>query len=581
MNQLKGKLINVVLFIQESRGIDSVKNLLLVSNFNGRVLESDLVNVKECPYFHSNFVWELEKKDLRKIRSFNKPLRVDCINIDAQNHREKFGYVLLDIRSAQVITDSNQQIVFKWHKLFGVRNKKRNSTPELYLSLTVRNQTDIEEEIHFEDFWQPEPRKESSVPITYMEDGHIIIGEQSICQDEYSMNIIIKSANNLDLLLPEVLVFNQNNNKYYMCVKIFGIPITTKLFSKDLHDQIVFEEKIVIKLRSNKDSLDNFFKEETFEVEFNCGNDVLGKTILNFDAFLNLDEKIYLPNCFFSFPSPNGIMPTGNNGRKPFISLDFFLEKHDRLLKSDVTDLITNLDQNSSVKESGDYEKDSSLNNIEPFMAEEVESLIKWQEIRKIEFEDELKILKEQFINEEQNQICLKKLELDENIQKCKELQEQLQEQLDEISLSKTLQKKKKSSNDLLSAIENNKIKFADCDNNLLIEYITNLQSDNEHLKQLINKQKHEFETMQKTDLTKEQTMRLLQELKVLEEKFELAQQDKRYFKQQWKTTCQEIHLLKTEDYKQMKNQICEQREELHQIDELCNPTQLNTFLMQ
>jgi hypothetical protein len=63
MDQLKGKVVNVVLTIQEGKGMDSIKNLTFISaNFNGRILESDPVNAEDCPSFNTNLIWEIEKR---------------------------------------------------------------------------------------------------------------------------------------------------------------------------------------------------------------------------------------------------------------------------------------------------------------------------------------------------------------------------------------------------------------------------------------------------------------------------------------------------------------------------------------
>lgn len=60
MDQLKGKVVNVVLTIQEGKGMESIKNLAFISaNFNGRVLESDPVNADDCPSFNTNLIWEI------------------------------------------------------------------------------------------------------------------------------------------------------------------------------------------------------------------------------------------------------------------------------------------------------------------------------------------------------------------------------------------------------------------------------------------------------------------------------------------------------------------------------------------
>ncbi|XP_044260400.1 centrosomal protein of 120 kDa-like [Tribolium madens] len=574
MDQLKGKVVNVVLTIQEGKGMESIKNSTLISaNFNGRILESDPVNAEDCPAFNTNLIWEIEKKDLRKIRSSNQPLRVECLSVDNQSRREKFGHVLLDLRSAQIVEEPEKQVSFKWQKLIGVRNKKRNCVPELYLSLTIRNHLEVQPpQESSDDVWEPEPRPEGSIPIKYLEDGYIMVGDSEKCTEDYSLNINIKSASSLDLLLPEVLVFHQNNNKYCMCIKIFGIPIKTKQFSKDLHDKIIFEEKIVVRLLSNITILEQFFNEEKFEVGFNCGNDLLGLTTVSFNDLTNLNEKLLLPTCFFRFPSPNGIVPVGDNTRKPSVSLEIYLIRN----REELPALVSNLEQDVS-KACGDYTEQAKeeINQQLLLITEEhMKELEEWKERQKAEFEAQL----QSELEKGREEMERKKVELNENIIKCKELQEELQEKLDELKLSKTLKKKRKSSTSLVSVIAENQKKFAECDKELLIDYISTLQSDNENLKQIINEQKQELENIEKTALTKEQTTNLLQELKGLEEKFQVAQQTKTYFKEQWQKACQEIHNLKTEDYKQLQNQLRERREELDHLCILDEPTELVSF---
>lgn len=572
MYQLKGKVVNVVLTIQEGKGMESLKNLTLISaNFNGRILESDPVNAEDSPIFNTNLIWEIEKKDLRKIRSSNQPLKVECLSIDNQSKREKFGHILLDLRSAQIVEDPGQQVPFRWQKLIGVRNKKRNCIPELYISLTLRNHLEVLPQESCEEIWEPEPRKEGLIPIKYLEDGYIMVGDAEKCTEDYSLNIHIKSASSLDLLLPEVLVFHQNKNKYCMCIKIFGIPIKTKQFSKDLHEKIIFEEKIVVRLLSNITILTQFFNEEEFEVGFNCGNDLLGLTVVSFNQLTNLNEKVLLPACFFRFPSPNGIVPVSTDGRKPLLSLEIYLVKNEK----EVTALV------DVSKACGDHtEKIKEQTNQELLLIteEQMRELEEWKETQKTEYKEKLEQLKENELKNDRDEIERKKGELNENIAKCKELQEELQEKLDELKLSKTLKKKRKSSSSLLSVIAENQKKFADCDKELLIDYISTLQSDNDNLKQIINEQKQDLENFQKAALTKEQTTNLLQELKGLEEKFEIAQQTKTYFKEQWQKACQEIHDLKTEDYKQLQDQLRERREELDHLCILDEPNEVVSF---
>lgn len=63
MDELKGKYVNVVLSVEEGKGMDFTKQpLTLVANFNSRILESDPAAPEECPAFNTELVWEVEKE---------------------------------------------------------------------------------------------------------------------------------------------------------------------------------------------------------------------------------------------------------------------------------------------------------------------------------------------------------------------------------------------------------------------------------------------------------------------------------------------------------------------------------------
>lgn len=83
-----------------------------------------------------------------------------------------------------------------------------------------------------------------STPVKYLEDGFIRIGRPA--SNRFSLNLLIRASANLDLLLPEILVFGKTKQKFYICFKIFGIVIKTKPFEKTLNDVIEMNEKIVV-----------------------------------------------------------------------------------------------------------------------------------------------------------------------------------------------------------------------------------------------------------------------------------------------------------------------------------------------
>lgn len=89
------------------------------------------------------------------------------------------------------------------------------------------------------------------------------------------------------------------------------------------------------------------------------------------------------------------------------------------------------------------------------------------------------------------------------------------------------------------------------------------LSYENENLKSSISKQIDELQMYQKGSLTQDQTASLLQEVKILEEKLDIAQKGKKFFREQWGKAVRELHRMKVDYQQAMKVQIKNSREEL------------------
>lgn len=176
-------------------------------------------------------------------------MRVECITTDPQNRRERVGFALLSLRTAQVIPqkEANQEVHFTWHKLIGCQGDKKKCHPELYVSLAVRDHLLNEVEacnsiasmpyISEEDISQGEDVDQTKFPLKYFEDGHIQIGESNNLSI-FHLNLLVRQVVNLDALLPEILVFQQVRKCSFLSFKVLGIAIKTKTFQKELHDTI-------------------------------------------------------------------------------------------------------------------------------------------------------------------------------------------------------------------------------------------------------------------------------------------------------------------------------------------------------
>jgi len=79
-----------------------------------------------------------------RMRSEQVSLKLECFAFKENEGREKLGYVLLNIRSAQIISkcgDLNPKA--SWHKLLGLRSDLKIQKPELLLALRVEDRKDV------------------------------------------------------------------------------------------------------------------------------------------------------------------------------------------------------------------------------------------------------------------------------------------------------------------------------------------------------------------------------------------------------------------------------------------------------
>lgn len=80
------------------------------------------------------------------MRSAHAPIKIDCFALNEKGGREKLGYILLSIRTAQIIHKHEEvEIRFNWHTLSGLKGDLKSSKPELLLSLVIEEFANSEE----------------------------------------------------------------------------------------------------------------------------------------------------------------------------------------------------------------------------------------------------------------------------------------------------------------------------------------------------------------------------------------------------------------------------------------------------
>lgn len=690
MYRLCGSCANVVLAIEEGQGMNNLKNeIYITANFCDRLLESDRVQTQPHPVFSTELIWEIEKKDLRKLRSANKPIRVECYTIDQQNNnKERIGFVLLNIRSAQIIPTyfNINDIPFKWYKLIGVKNSKKLQ-PELFLSLTIRDiniktqSTVLNPIIKPYCIVQQESETEilqrniqlNNCPIKYLEDGYIQIGEPDLANKYYAFTFHVNKIYNLDILLPEALVFCENKEEYYLAIHVFGVTIKTKPFYKELHENVTLNEKVSIQILSNLNILYNLFQYEQIQTTFNCGGNVLGSAITSLknlipieqihneflnETFHNIDE------CFFKFPSPNGIIPVGSDNRQPYMDVEKILNQF--MIKTETTNasgdwncqnismpyehfyiytLIIELNNfvwlkpytnknvsfnfhhpracyqiNLTRNLNGDIENDIQLTNIKSVinyittkenffyllhswppkfnltnnnddvlsemhsfntkvLIDTNDNRSYFLQLHKIDNQEhfasvdvEMRLNEQEFtsLNDLKNDcFTLKPVVLDEvfylaemvhletwknDVKKLyeSELEEMRNAQMEN---EKLLNFEKKPDPIILDSFVDQFRANLETYNNYasmdLVEKITKLELENKQMEKLYNEQLEINKCAEKTAFNKQKAVELLEELKVIEEKYANVQNAKKYFKEQWKEACDEVREMGVKEFEE------------------------------
>lgn len=75
------------------------------------------------------------------MRSGQVPLKLECFAIKANDHKEKLGYLLLNLRAAQVFSKNDSiNVKTNWHTLLGLKGELKVHKPELLLALSIHHQ---------------------------------------------------------------------------------------------------------------------------------------------------------------------------------------------------------------------------------------------------------------------------------------------------------------------------------------------------------------------------------------------------------------------------------------------------------
>ncbi|PBC34330.1 Centrosomal protein of [Apis cerana cerana] len=280
---------------------------LIVATLNGHSLETEIIEPNPNPEYDHDLVWEVDKNKLRKMRSGQVPLKLECFAVKSNDNKERLGYLLLSLRSAQVFTKwGANSIKPNWHKLLGLKNELKIHKPELFLGLSIHDLENTTgngqlELKNLKECQQTNVQLNKIIPILLRDERLIQLGPLNICHELFLMNITAISAMHVDSLLPMKYYTDMKNNLYFWC-KILENDVYFNQSKKEYGDLWSLNEKIVIRIRIGQseinlqsliptDNIEEFLKiTENSSSKTNIGMDV-SNAMIN-DLIIPLSKDI-------------------------------------------------------------------------------------------------------------------------------------------------------------------------------------------------------------------------------------------------------------------------------------------------
>ncbi|XP_076176047.1 rha isoform X3 [Ptiloglossa arizonensis] len=615
MEELASSDIRIVLNIKEGKGFEQILlPTLVIATLNGHSLETEIIEPNSNPQYDHALVWEIDKNRLRKMRSGQVPLKLECFASKSNDSKEKLGYILLSLRSAQVFSKyEDVNVKSHWHKLLGLRSDYKIHKPELLLSLSIHDQESTILNPQLENYSEIDCHRNPAGDFGKCTNGVQMFNFPNECNilNKHSLNCEVKKNQPINTIcsqLVDTLPYQCNVNdcsksvEAYHCYCLNILLIAIKSVSPKLT-----VPNIEIRFHHPKTEIISTFYPK---MPLLLGEKIKLQDIgckLHFISATNEIQELLL-----SFPPKISIHKI-EGSKKTCISQSvvnvkqlFHQNKSECQCDVPLYDMeqnnIGNLDIMLNLEDNGPYyriKKKAPSENLGPPILDDslaykiVDELETWKERQKEIFKVELKRKEDRHLNllsqEWQKHRESLETKLACSVEQCKLLANSLNNATDDLRTRrlKSLEKETrliKANEDLqwryeikLQELKESfhtmqeelmlKINALEKKKTTLETQVEQLSTENERLQLFVAKQTEELETYQKGSLTQDQTANLLQELKTLEEKLQNAHENKSFFKEQWAKAVREIHRMKMEHQQAIQVQIKNSKEELQNLN--------------
>ncbi|KAL6436896.1 hypothetical protein ACFW04_004925 [Cataglyphis niger] len=294
--------VQIILSIKEGKGFEQVlQPTLLIATLNGHSLETDRIEPSSNPQYATDLIWETTKTALRKMRSGQTPLKLECFAFKENKAKEKIGYVLLSIRSAHIIS-KHEDLSPKanWHKLLGLRNDLKVQKPELLLTLRVENRksTDSNSMIEISNLMtENDVILQSDKIISYLhpDEQLIQVGPPNICCELFLLSITATCIENLHLLLPERL---SNHSVVHFFYRVLENDVELKPFSIEFKESRTFYEKVIVKIQSSLSVLKCYLQSKPhFFIFLKLEDSIIAESLVNLQSLVPVDNLQEFLKC--------------------------------------------------------------------------------------------------------------------------------------------------------------------------------------------------------------------------------------------------------------------------------------------
>nr|XP_029729600.1 centrosomal protein of 120 kDa-like [Aedes albopictus] len=261
--------------------------------------------------FDSNLVWETDRRSVKRMKTENLPIKVECYAIDGDQSgkRSLIGHLVLPLRSVPLLAWTKADSVKpRWFRVIGLASPEwKSQKPEVQLAVVITDKEylnparrkaagpddpDKESDRSLVIFTNPEPSRLGSgegLPIRLLEErGLLQVGSDEHECDIFLVKIVLKYAKALRKLLPEG---ESDVGSFQARYDLLGDSYPCSLERRP-NGTFAIQEKIVINFRTSLHSLKRYFQEVfLIRLEVLCGGTVIGRCYFRFGDLIQ-DEPL-------------------------------------------------------------------------------------------------------------------------------------------------------------------------------------------------------------------------------------------------------------------------------------------------